>query len=119
MTKGGISLNKYLKIFKAMGDKTRFRIIKMVEQKPMCVCELTAVIGLSMSTISNHLKILKEAGITTSIKENRYMNYYLNDECEFVKKVLVLLEDVRDDQILEDRKKIQKIDRNHICSCPH
>ncbi|HHE38083.1 MAG TPA: ArsR family transcriptional regulator [Candidatus Cloacimonetes bacterium] len=43
-------------MFKALGDKTRLRIVLMLKVKPICVCEIREIIGTSLSTISNHLE---------------------------------------------------------------
>ena len=91
----------------------------MLEMKQMCVCEITAIIGSSMPTISNHLRILKEADIITFTKENRYMVYKLNYQCESVENVLELLVDVSDEQLENDLKKMPKTNQNHICSASH
>jgi len=105
----------YLKIFKALGDKTRFRIVKMLEVKPMCVCEIKDIIGSSMSTISNHLKILKEAGIVRFSKEDKYINYELTTKNEEVNKVLNLLRDIDDEEIAADKIKAAKSDKVLAC----
>ena len=108
-------MNEYLKIFKALGDKTRLRIVMMLKVKPMCVCEIREIIGSSMSTISNHLKILKEAGIINFQKEDRYINYELNNTNEIVNKVLVLLDDFNDEEIQFDKQKTIETNRIDIC----
>ena len=108
-------METYLKIFKALGDKTRFRIVKMLEVKPMCVCEIKDIIGSSMSTISNHLKILKEAGIVQFSKEDKYINYELTMKNEEVNKVLNLLHEIDDEEITADKIKAAKSDKLLIC----
>ena len=108
-------MDEYLKIFKALGDKTRLRIVIMLKVKPMCVCEIREIIGSSMSTISNHLKILKEAGIIKFQKEDRYINYELNTENKTVTQVLELLADLDSAEIKNDRQKALLADRINIC----
>jgi len=107
-------MNKYLKIFKALGDKTRLRIVMMLKVKPMCVCEIREIIGSSMSTISNHLKILKEADIINFQKEDRYINYELNNTNEIMQKVLVILDDLNDEEIQLDKQKANKTNKIDI-----
>jgi|GEM_PF-2938421 DNA-binding transcriptional ArsR family regulator len=68
-----------------------------------------------MPTISNHLKILREAEIITVTKEDRYMNYKLNANNGVVRDVLDLLNDLCDTQIESDKNKALKIDRINIC----
>ena len=45
-------------LFKAAGDRTRLRILKMLETGPLCVCQIVETLGLSQSTVSKHLSIL-------------------------------------------------------------
>ncbi len=108
-------MTEYLKIFKALGDKTRLRIVIMLKVKSMCVCEIREIIGSSMSTISNHLKILKEAEIINFQKEDRYINYGLNTENKTVSQVLELLADLDSAEIKNDRQKALLADRINIC----
>ncbi|HHE38079.1 MAG TPA: ArsR family transcriptional regulator [Candidatus Cloacimonetes bacterium] len=108
-------MNEYLKIFKALGDKTRLRIVLMLKVKPMCVCEIREIIGTSMSTISNHLKILKDAEIIDSQKEDRYINYELNTTNETVQIVLNILDNISDNEIELDKRKALKTNRIEIC----
>ena len=65
-----IKMEKLIKIFKALGDKNRFRIVKMLQQRSLCVCEITAVLELATSTVSKHLSLLKEAEIITEAREH-------------------------------------------------
>ena len=108
-------MTEYLKIFKALGDKTRLRIVLMLKVKSMCVCEIREIIGSSMSTISNHLKILKEAEIINFQKEDRYINYELNTENKTVSQVLELLADLDSAEIENDKQKVLTSDRKNIC----
>ena len=48
---------------RALADKNRLRFIKILQQKDLCDCEITAVLGLATSTVFNHLSILKKSEI--------------------------------------------------------
>ncbi len=112
-------MDKYLKIFKALGDKTRLRMVKMLELKEeLCVCEIRAVINSSMPTISNHLKILLEAGLVTSNKKDKYVNYRLNKDKndKNLMEIFKILDNISEDKILEeDRQKTLKANRLELC----
>jgi ArsR family transcriptional regulator, arsenate/arsenite/antimonite-responsive transcriptional repressor len=56
-------------ILKALSDHGRLRILKILEHKSLCVCEITELIGLATSTISAHLNILKNAGLIKDEKD--------------------------------------------------
>jgi len=55
-------------IFKAMGEPTRLRIIKLLAERELCVCELEEIMQISQPRISQHLKVLRQAGL---VKERR------------------------------------------------
>ena len=111
----GVNMNKYLKVFKALGDRTRLRIVLMLQTRPMYVCEIRSIIGTSMSTISNHLKIMLDAGIVISHKEERYVIYELNKSDSLIAKILNIINEISDEEIEKDRKKVLKIDIRKIC----
>jgi ArsR family transcriptional regulator len=65
-------------IFKALGDPNRIRILKILEVREMCVCEITEVLKISQPGVSKHLKILETAGLLGFRKEGLWVNYFLN-----------------------------------------
>jgi len=109
-------MEQYLKIFKALGDQSRLRITLMLLVKPMCVCEIRAIIGSSMSTISNHLRILKEADIIAFRKEDKYIIYSLNTSRKIVQQILNMLKEINDNLLSEDKLKAFKTSRFDICT---
>ncbi len=113
-------LKQQEKIFKALSDKNRLRILKILQLKPLCVCEITSLLKLAISTVSKHLSILKDSGLIVDNKDGKWVNYKLNitSEDPVVKKTLLFVELIleNDETILTDRKKAHKVDRNIICS---
>jgi len=67
-----------LLLFKALGDPNRIRILKILEVKKMCVCEIKEVLKISQPGVSKHLKILETAGLVGFRKEGLWVNYFLN-----------------------------------------
>lgn len=63
------------KIAKALGHPSRLIIMEALEQREMCVCELTELVGSDQSTISRHLAVLKQAGLVSDRKEG-VMTFY-------------------------------------------
>ncbi|MGB9696538.1 MAG: ArsR/SmtB family transcription factor [Ignavibacteria bacterium] len=112
-------LEKYEKIFKALSDKSRLRILKMLQRKSLCVCEITEILKLATSTVSKHLSILHEAGLIISDKDKKWVNYKINPEPEddIVSAVLLFvhLQLENDEVIKKDKKALASIDRNIIC----
>lgn len=72
-------MKNFIKVAKAVSDPNRVKIIKMLQHKTMCVCELKTALGIAQPTVSKHLKVLEEAGLVYYIKEDKWVNYYLSD----------------------------------------
>jgi ArsR family transcriptional regulator len=72
-------MKTFLKVMKAASDPTRVKILKMLQKKSMCVCEIQTALGTAQSTASKHLKILEEAGMVASFKDGLWVNYGLAD----------------------------------------
>ena len=68
------------KLFKALSDETRLRILKMLEARPLCVCEIQHVLKGSQPNVSHHLKTLSEAGLVESKKDGLWIDYRLPDK---------------------------------------
>ena len=119
MISGDVVLDELLKILKALADKNRLRILKMLQQRTLCVCEITAVLGLATSTVSNHLSILKESDMIKDRKDGKWVDYYLNSKSKnlFVSGLLPLisfwLND--DNQVKMDLEKLRETHREDLC----
>ncbi len=72
-------MKPFLKVMKAAGDPTRVKILKMLEYKGLCVCEIQTALGIAQSTTSKHLKLLEDAGLVISRKDGLWVNYALAD----------------------------------------
>jgi len=72
-------MKEFIKVTKALSDPTRVKILKMLQKKVLCVCEIQSVLDRAQSTISKHLKILEDAGLITFQKDGLWVNYNLAD----------------------------------------
>jgi ArsR family transcriptional regulator len=112
-------LEKYEKIFKALSDKNRLRILKILQKKSLCVCEITSILKLATSTVSQHLSILQQAGLIVGDKEKKWVNYKINtepqDDAVSAALLFVQLQMENDETIKKDRKSLVYADRNLIC----
>lgn len=110
-----IEMELLLNRLRALADANRFRIVMMLMHRPLCVCELLQVLDISGGTLSNHLKILKNAQLVEQRKDGRWVEYAVKEE-----QVLDLLKrmesEVLDRSLLDaDRKRISGITRD-LCS---
>ncbi len=62
-------------ILKALADPNRLRILNLLHEEPLCVCDLEAILDLNQSNLSRHLSKLKQAGIVTSQKKALFTYY--------------------------------------------
>jgi ArsR family transcriptional regulator len=65
-----------LKSLKALSDGNRLRIIRLLLDRPRCVCELQAALGIAQPTVSKHLSILEEAGWVNKERRGKNFIYY-------------------------------------------
>jgi len=70
-------MKDFLNITKALADENRLRILMALQGGEVCVCQLTELMGLAMSTVSKHLSVLYQAGLVNARKEGRWMYYSL------------------------------------------
>ena len=108
-----------LKIFKALSDPSRLRILKALQSKILCVCEIRELLGLSSSTVSKHLSILKEAGFILEERNGKWVNYMINSKPSDprITSIISSLDYwIADEKtIIDDKKRIKNIDRSIIC----
>jgi len=72
------------KIFKALSDNNRLRIMNLLFQSELCVCEIEGILGLSQTNVSRHLIKLHQTGILDSRKEAQWVYYRINQD--FIKE---------------------------------
>ena len=96
-------MQRLLKAFKALGDETRIRLLKMLQQRELCVCELTQSLNMTQSRVSRNLGILKNAGLVKDRRDGLWIHYSLNDEADpSIKAILEMLKDFcNDDKIIK------------------
>ncbi|MFQ5480597.1 MAG: ArsR/SmtB family transcription factor [Thermodesulfobacteriota bacterium] len=113
-------MRELTRIFQALSDVNRVRILKMLESRPLCVCEITSVLGLATSTVSKHLSILRDAGFVTDSKEGKWVNYRLTDSpaAPYINKLLPIIKGAlpEDEVVRDDAEKVGAVDRDSICA---
>lgn len=115
-------MKSFIKVMKALADPNRVKILKLLQQKTMCVCELQGALGISQPSVSKHLKILEEAGLVDFFKDGLWVNYFLTKGQQspyaaiMLKNLKQWLEE--DDEIAALVKKIPLLDREILCGRP-
>ena len=113
-------LKIYLKVMKALADGNRVKIVKMLQVREMCVCELQAALGLAQPSVSKHLKILEEAGLVERRKDGPWVNYRLAEDPESIyasQMQVILRQWLNDDREIEQfTGQASQLDRCEITS---
>lgn len=105
-------LLKMEKLFLALADKTRLRILNLIREDEVCVCYFTEVLGESQPKISRHLAYLRNAGIVSARREGKWMNYSIQfpenpDAAKLLQNTLFWLESQKNLQ--EDFERLAKV----------
>lgn len=101
-------MNELVTIFKAFSDETRLRIVKLLENGELCVCDITAALDMVQPKVSFHLGVLKEAGIVKDRKEGKWIHYRLNDNDLFLRMlILSICERLKGGLCDEDRRRLE------------
>jgi ArsR family transcriptional regulator len=80
MAAGAKLSDDLLRMFRALGDETRLRLLKRLREGEQCVCDLTDELESKQSLLSFHLRSLKEAGLVTDRRDGRWVYYALNPD---------------------------------------
>jgi len=93
-----------LRVMKALSDPNRVRVVKLLEDRSLCVCEIQKVLGLAQPTVSSHMKILEDAGLVVKERQGTWMIYSqaADSESPHVRTMLTALRDwLHDDAPLQ------------------
>jgi len=112
-------LEEKTKIFKALSDPNRLRILKALQTKVLCVCEIRELLQLANSTVSQHLSILKDEGFIVEEKSGKWVNYSINPRPSDP-RISAILSTIDfwigdDSVVISDKKIIFSLDRKIIC----
>ena len=112
-------MRDFIRVMKALSDPNRVKMVKLLQHRVMCVCEIQASLGIAQSTVSKHLKILEDAGIIAFSKDGLWVNYRLADGAQNPYAASLLgnlrhwLED--DDEVVKLIRQSRTINRETIC----
>ena len=104
-------------IFKALADETRLRVLLLLLDGELCVCEIIAALDLPQSTVSRHLAYLKRTGWVSDRKQGVWMYYHLKDDDDRLRKPLtVILRNTLADapEVIKAFRKLEVFRRDHL-----
>ena len=112
-------MKQLIKVMKALSDPSRVKIVKMLQHRVMCVCEIQAALDLAQSTVSKHLRVLEDADLLRHEKEGLWVNYHLTDgsSSPYVASLLGNLKHWLDDdlEIVHLVEILPSIKREEVC----
>ena len=75
-----VQFEKLSMFFKAISDETRIKLLYSLSRSKMCVCDLAALLGMTVSAISHQLRVLRQTGLVRSEKQGKVVYYMLSDD---------------------------------------
>lgn len=109
------------KIFKALGQTTRLKMVFLLSEQELCVCELEHILRVSQSAISQHMRILKAADLVNEERRGQWVFYSLNKQVlsEQLQDFLKLLDMglKAEGRMAEELERLQYLQENPIVEC--
>jgi ArsR family transcriptional regulator, arsenate/arsenite/antimonite-responsive transcriptional repressor len=82
MQMGGAGAVDMIAVAKALGDETRARIVGVLGVRALCVCEVKAALSLSQATVSDHVRVLLDAGLLSTSRESYWTVYSIREDLQ-------------------------------------
>jgi len=106
------ALSDLVELAKGLAHPARLRLVAMLATGELCVCQMTAVLELAPSTVSQHLSVLERGGLVAERKEGRLVFYRLRDDGAAARLLPPLLERLgEDDTARSDREIVARLRR--------
>ena len=110
-------MREYVRVMKATADATRAKILKMLQHRELCVCEMQAVLRISQPSVSRHLRLLEEADLVRSKKDGMWTIFRLAgpEECNDYSRVILdhvrnwLQDDPEVEGLLQQLKTVDRV----------
>ncbi|MEN2993818.1 MAG: metalloregulator ArsR/SmtB family transcription factor [Thermodesulfovibrio sp.] len=101
-------MKNLVKIFHALSDETRLKIIKLLSKGELCVCEIVSALNMIQPKVSFHLGVLKEAGLLKMKRKGKWIIYELNDSELFNRFLIIsVVEKISDKDIKEELERLK------------
>ena len=107
-------MEKYLSILKALADETRLRIINLLYERELCVCNIEEIVDASQTKISRHLAYLKNSGLVHVRRSAQWSFYSIekSDDLKFVDELVhgvLRTIDIYKDDLNNLKKKVKTV----------
>lgn len=111
-------MNQVTNIFKLLSDETRLRILVLLYQEELCVCELSGILEVPQPRISQNLGKLRDLDLVTDVRKEKYVYYSLKQKNQILINILkYIIEDIDSyPKLIEDRNGLDEKEKylSHI-----
>lgn len=115
-------MKRTVKVFNALSDPTRLRILLLLLQRELCVCELTAILEMEQSRVSHQLRVLRNADLVQDMREGKWIIYRVSEDKKKDLKIIfdqLIGFDLRKlEDVAKDHDKLQTSQKNSFRNCP-
>lgn len=115
-------VEKAAELLQAVSDANRLRILKCLQARPACVCEIVQATGIPQPRVSRHLGILRNAGLVRTSRDGQWVECAcVGDEASPQVKALLdfVVNWVEDsDEVILDRQRLEKAARQTVDTKP-
>lgn len=103
LTKGSVKMYKLTDLFKVLSDETRLRILVLLYNKELCVCQLQGILEEdSQPKISKHLAKLRDMGFVKDERKEKFIYYYLSDNKMLKDLLKNIIENSNEYEVIKD-----------------
>ena len=105
-------MEKLMNLFKVLSDETRMRILVLLYNKKLCVCQIQGILEESQPKISKHLAKLRDMGFVKDERQEQFIYYYIDKDNELLKEILekIISNSENYASVQKDLKNLQKGD---------
>lgn len=113
-------MNQLTNIYKLLSDETRLRMITLLNQEELCVCELSGILAIPQPRISQNLAKLRDLGLVTDEKKEKFVFYSLSHRDKVLESALNnIMQDIdKYPKLVEDRARLEDKEKYlYQCGC--
>lgn len=94
-------MKELISLFKSLSDETRVRILHVLSEQDLCVCEMVEILELDQPKISKHIAKIKQTDLITSSKNQQFIYYSMNKESQLYPLLKEIINSFKSQVILE------------------
>ncbi len=108
-------MNTLIDLFKVLSDETRIRILNLINEHELCVCELTEILDLPQPKISKHIAKIRNANLVETKRNEQYIYYSLRKENKELEDLLNVISK-KNNKVLENDLAKLRAKNSFVCT---